>query len=238
MNLVADLHVHTISSGHAYSTITEIIDAAGRKGIEMVGITDHGPSMPGAPHKFHFANLHVIPKKYKGVHVLRGIEANIIDFDGKLDLQDDYLKRLDFVAVGFHDHACYGKDSDVYTDTIIKVIKNPLVDIIVHPGNPHFKINYKEVVKTAKEHNVLLEINNSSLHRSRKGSYDNCLKIAEEAAKQGIMISVGSDAHWAEDVGRFEHALELVKKAGIKEEQIVNRSVNSVLKFFKKEKKE
>jgi len=47
IKLVADLHVHTISSGHAYSTVAEIIEAAAQKGLEAVALTDHGPAMPG-----------------------------------------------------------------------------------------------------------------------------------------------------------------------------------------------
>jgi putative hydrolase len=46
MKLEADLHVHTIASGHGYSTIKEIMTAAAEKGLKTVAITDHGLNMP------------------------------------------------------------------------------------------------------------------------------------------------------------------------------------------------
>ena len=44
----ADLHTHTIASGHAYGTITEMVHAAALKNLPILGITEHAPSMPGS----------------------------------------------------------------------------------------------------------------------------------------------------------------------------------------------
>ena len=81
----ADLHVHTVASGHAYSTIGEIAVEAGRKGLRLVGMTDHGPALPGGPHPYHFAALRFVPETLHGVRILRGVEANILG-PGQLDL--------------------------------------------------------------------------------------------------------------------------------------------------------
>ena len=43
MNIVADLHTHTLACGHAYSTLTEVIQEASDKGLKAVGLTEHGP---------------------------------------------------------------------------------------------------------------------------------------------------------------------------------------------------
>ena len=43
----ADLHTHTIASGHAYSTINEIAAEAARRQLRLIGMTDHGPALPG-----------------------------------------------------------------------------------------------------------------------------------------------------------------------------------------------
>ena len=79
MELLVDLHTHTVSSGHAYNTITENALAASRRGLKLLGMTDHGPSMPGAPHLYHFGNLSIIPEEISGVKILPGVEANIIN---------------------------------------------------------------------------------------------------------------------------------------------------------------
>ena len=87
IKLVADLHVHTIASGHAYSTVAEVIEAASQRGLEALALTDHGPSMPGGPYRYYFGNLFVIPEREKNVEILKGVEANIIGRDGTLDLR-------------------------------------------------------------------------------------------------------------------------------------------------------
>ena len=89
MKIVADLHIHTVSSGHAYSTVMENVRAAADKGLEMIAITDHGPAMPGGPHEYHFGNMQVLPDELFGVRILKGVEANVIDRAGNLDLSEN-----------------------------------------------------------------------------------------------------------------------------------------------------
>ena len=102
MRILMDLHTHTVASGHAYSTIMENAKAAAEKGLEGIAMTDHGPAMPGGAHLYHFWNLTALPQQIAGVRVLRGVEANIIDSRGGLDVPADILDRLDIVLAGLH----------------------------------------------------------------------------------------------------------------------------------------
>ena len=103
MRLLADLHTHTIASGHAYSTVTENARAARAHGLELIAICDHGPGVPQGAHPWYFWNLKVIPSVLDGVRILKGCEANVSpDTDNGIDLPDQVLDLLDFVAVGFH----------------------------------------------------------------------------------------------------------------------------------------
>lgn len=234
MKLVADLHIHTTASGHAYSTLREIAAAAAEKGLQMIAMTDHGPSMPGAPHVYHFGNLHVLPPTIYGVEVLKGIEANIIDYEGNIDLPARYYKRMDLIMAGFH-VACYpGGTVEQNTRAMIKAMQNPHVDIIVHPGNPEYPINKLEVVKAAVKYNTLLEINNSSLTVSRKGSFENCRNIARLAKEVGAKVVVGSDAHIDFDVGNFTTSLKIIKETGMTEEDVLNSSLERINDYFRK----
>ena len=52
-----DLHTHTIASGHAYSTLQENIDQAKKKGLKVLGTSDHYRLIPGTAHPFYFRNL-------------------------------------------------------------------------------------------------------------------------------------------------------------------------------------
>ena len=85
MKIIADLHTHTIASTHAYSTVTEMAQAAADAGLYALALTDHGRRMPGAPGAYYFESLGLIPKELFGVRMLKGMEANITDYEGNID---------------------------------------------------------------------------------------------------------------------------------------------------------
>ncbi len=237
MKLVVDLHTHTVASGHAFSTVKDNAEAAAAKGIELIAITDHGPNLPGGAHNFHFWNLRVLPKKIAGVRVLRGAEANIVNDDGDLDLDDDTLASLDVVAIGFHPQCGYeGTSVRQNTSTLIKAMSRPFVHIVVHPGNPWFPIDPVKVAEAAGEHDVLLELNNSSFVTSRPGGEDISREILAAAYNAGLDIILGSDAHIDSAVGEFGAALIEAEEAGFGEERIVNTSKKRVLEFLSSKK--
>lgn len=228
MKFVADLHIHTISSGHAYSTVMEIARAAADKGLEMIAITDHGPAMPGAPHAYHFGNLRILPNELFGVEILKGVEANVIDRAGHLDLEDDRLAPLDIVLAGLH-HVCSPNGCVAEnTEMMINAIKNPWVDVIVHPGNPEYLIDAEAVVQAAVQYDVALEINNSSLKLSRVGSRPYCEKILGLAKQYGAKIIVGTDSHFSLAVGDFSQAIELLEKYDIASSAVINTSIAGI----------
>ena len=88
-----DLHNHTVASGHAYSTIEEIAARAKDRGLQLVGIADHGPAMPGGPHLYYFGNHGQVPRQIDGMEIRFGVEANIISTDGKLTCQSLCLRN-------------------------------------------------------------------------------------------------------------------------------------------------
>lgn len=234
--LEADLHVHTVASGHAYSTITEIAAVASRKGLKAFAVTDHGPAMPGGPHRYHFGNLRVLPREIGGVAIIRGVELNILNEAGEVDLPPEYLTFLDLAWAGIHSLCFDGSGSESYTRAVLKAIENPYVDGIVHPGNPDFPLNADAVVRQAKKYGKILEINNSSFH-VRRGSLEPCRRFAALAAEHGVKVTVNSDSHFAEDVGRCEKAAEVLIEAGIPSELIANSSLASVQQLLERRRK-
>ncbi len=232
MNFIADLHVHTISSGHAYSTVLEIASAAADKGLAMIALTDHGPAMPGAPHAYHFSNLRALPKELFGVRVLKGIEANIMDCQGGLDLDEGRLAKLDIVLAGLHTHcAPYGTVAE-NTAMLIQAMKNPWVDVIVHPGNPEYPIDAEAVVRAAVKFDVALEVNNSSLTISRSGSKPHCQDLVCLAKEYGAKLMAGTDSHFAWSVGDFGEAEALLEANHIPPEMVINTSVDQIVKHL------
>ena len=231
MILEADLHVHTVASGHAYSTVIEIAREARKKGLKMVAITDHGPAMTGAPTPIYFNNLWVVHPQVEGLEILRGVEANILE-GGALDLEERYLRRLDLVLAGFHSECLEPGSVEENTRNMIKALENPYVDMICHPGNPSFQIDPERVVKAAKRLGKILEINNNS-YRVRMGSYENCLEIARLVAREGVMIAINSDSHFAYDVGESDWALSIIKDAGVPEELVLTAKAERVKEYLK-----
>lgn len=228
-----DLHVHTISSGHAYSTLKEYVDFGRSQGMEVIGFSDHGPAMPGGPNIFHIGNQTVIPRKVDGVTILRGVEANILSVKGEIDISEKYIKRLDYCIASLHDVVIRPADAVTNTQAMIEAVRNPYVDIIGHSGNPRFPIDVDTFVEACKEHNKVIEINNSSfVSDSRVGSKAFCYAIAEKANKLGVKMILGSDAHIAYALGGFEHSLKLVSDLNIDSELIINASLSSLKSYF------
>jgi len=232
MDLLVDLHTHTVSSGHAYSTLSENALAASHKGIKLLGMTDHGPSMPGAPYLYHFGNLAILPEELYGVRILSGVEANIINYEGDLDLPIEYLSRMKIVLVGLH-LICYpGGTSEQNTEAYIKAMENPYTDMMVHPGRPYFEMDLERIAHRSATLNIPVEINNSSLAKEKSGAWDNCRQFARYMAQYKSPVILGSDAHFWDRVGDFSHALELVREVGISDQQVLNTSPERVLTYL------
>lgn len=133
MKIELDVHTHTIASGHAFSTLQEMAQAAADKGLKVLGITEHSPGVPGTCHPIYFRNLHVVPRRMYGVELLLGAEINILDGKGNLDLDEDYMKMLDIRIAGIHS-LCYEYGTiEENTHGMVQVISNPLFILSVTP---------------------------------------------------------------------------------------------------------
>ncbi|MDQ7094917.1 phosphatase [Desulfosporosinus sp. PR] len=232
MEMLVDLHTHTISSGHAYSTLSENALAASRRGLKLLGMTDHGPSMLGAPSLYHFGNLAILPAELYGVAILPGVEANIISHEGELDVPLDYLGRLKLVLAGLHENCYPGGTVEQNTQAYIRAMENPFTDMMVHPGRPEFELDLEKIAYKSAQLKVPVEINNSSLSSGKKTTQDNCHRFANYVAKYKGPVILGSDAHYWDRVGVFSRSLELIQEAGIREDQIFNTSPERVLDYL------
>ena len=237
MRIEVDSHTHTIASGHAYSTLAENIKNASARGIKLLAVTDHGPQMPGAPHFWYFMNMRVIPRIMHGVGVLRGVEANIINTKGELDIDETIHQQMDIVLGSLHEPIIFPSKTIAHTKAVIKAMASGKIDIFAHGGNPAFPIDAVEIAKAATHYNVLVEINNSSFTTSRQGSKKNCIALAEAVASQGGYLTFGSDAHIAERVGDFRECVNLIKAIGIPKKRILSRKGEKFLQFLKSKNK-
>ena len=232
--IIADMHTHTLASTHAYSTLTEMVDAARDKGLYALGITDHARRMPGAPREWYFSSLCQIPLCYHGIKTVMGIEANVIDFDGNLDIEYEDYKNLDWVIASIHDIdgiSLENPDVEKCTKLWLEVAKNPLVNVIAHSGSPKFCYDYDRVIPEFGKNHKLVEINSHTFD-VRAENVPNCKKIAEACMKYRVPIVVNSDAHFQTEVGNLRKALELLEEIGFPEELIVNSSAERLNRYL------
>lgn len=222
VKLIADLHTHTIASTHAYGTIQEMVTAAKENGLCTIAITDHGRTMPSAPGTWYFENLGIIPSTWMGVRVLKGIEANIIDYNGTLDLDDYTMQSLEWVVASIHSMAISGEYSfEACTNAYLQVAKDKRVNVIGHSGLEDFKYDYEKVLPEFARNGKLVEINEGTFN-VRKSSIKNCVEIAKICKKQNIGVVVNSDAHFQLSVGNAPRALKMLEEIDFPSELIIN----------------
>lgn len=229
MDIKTDLHCHTVASTHAFSTVMEIVKEASEKNLEAVAITDHAPGMPDSPHWWHFYCLDELPKELMGVRILTGVELDILDSKGNIDLDECLLKRLDIVVASIHDSIYDDLGQKDATRAYMTALENKYVDILGHSGNPTYRYDIDAVLKRAKELGKFVEINNKTF-LARPQNAEICKEIAKRAKKIGVGIVVNSDAHFCVDVGGFDSAKKMLREIEFPEELIVNRNLETLKK--------
>ena len=234
MKIELDVHTHTIASGHAFSTLQEMAQAAAGKGLKLLGITEHSPGVPGSCNPIYFRNLHVVPRQMYGIELLLGAEINILDGEGNLDMDENCMRMLDIRIAGIHS-LCYSYGTvDENTHGMVKAVSNPFIHIISHPGDGTAELNFEPIVLAAKEHYTLLEINDSSLKptRNKPNARENNLSILRLCKRYEVPVILGSDAHISFDIARYDYLYDLLQLTEFPESLIMNRDVKSFKEYL------
>ena len=233
MTPLLDVHTHSIMSGHAYSSLQEMAMAASEKGLQILGITEHAPELPGACDPIYFRNLHVVPRQMYGVRLLLGAELNILDTDGTMDLDEEYYRMLDIRIAGIHSLCWKGGPCDENTHAMLQAIRSPWTQIISHPGDGTAQLHFEPIVLAAKETRTLLEINSSSMDpvRQKKEARDNNIEILRLCKQYEVPIILGSDAHISFSVADYRYALPLLAETDFPEALVINDKPDWFLRY-------
>ena len=234
MDFELDVHTHTIASGHAYGTLTEMAKEAAVRGLKLLGITEHTHNMPGTCDDLYFVNLRVVPREMFGIRLMLGAELNIMDYEGTVDLPDWIIDRLDLRIASIHGNLYQFGTMEENTAAVLGAMRNPKIDIIGHPDDGRFPTDYETLVCAAKEHHVLLEVNNSSFSPgcNRKNSRENAISMLEYCRKYQVPVVLDSDAHCEVDVGNHRFAHSLLEEISFPEELVVNTSLEKAARFL------
>lgn len=230
---ILDIHTHTLASGHAFGTIREMAQAASEKNINLLGISEHAPGIPGTVEPIYFSTLYVVPKILYGVEVIHGCEINVRN-DGSLSLEDKYIDRLDYAIIGIHSLCYHDEGKEKNTENVISCMKHDKVHFVSHPDDDNTPLDYDLLVPAAKKHGVALEVNNNTFKRKnkRKNCMENYRKMLSLCMELRSPIIVSSDAHDPSCVGDFSLAMELLDKLGFDETLILNNDVQKFNQFI------
>jgi DNA polymerase (family X) len=220
-----DLHMHsTWSDGH--DSIELMALRCRDLGYEYCAITDH------SPHSAASRNLSVddvkrqadeiagVRERVPEVTILHGCEVDILP-DGRLDLPDRVLERLDFVLASLHEGGGHGPEQ--LLRRYAAAMRHPLVNLITHPTNrillhrSGYDLDYERVFETARETDTILEVDGAPAHLDMDGS------LARRAMAAGVAIAVDSDAHRAELLERqMRLGITTARRAWIESRHVVN----------------
>lgn len=228
-----DFHTHTLVSQHAYSTLHEMIASARDRGLKALAVTDHGPGIIDGANRHHFLCLPTLPRVINGIHLYIGVEANIMDYQGTLDLDEQILGTLDFVIASYHIDSISTSTEKDHTRGWLSVIQNPHVDCLGHCGNPVFPFDHEPVIRACADQEKIVEINSASPD-ARPGSKKNCVKIAKLCEKYKVPVIINSDAHSCYRVGDHEKAKSLLAEIQFPPDLIINTSIERIKAFFQK----
>ena len=118
-------------------------------------------------------------------------------------------------------------------------MKNPCVNIIGHPDDGRFPVDYPTIVKKAKETGTLLELNNSSLRPGgfRQNTKENAIEMLRCCKELGAKIVLGSDAHVDAFIADCTWSEPILREVDFPEELIVNTSIVKLKEALKRNKK-
>lgn len=229
-----DVHTHTIMSGHAYSTLLEMAAVAQQKGLDILGITEHAPGIPGTCDPIYFRNLHVVPRQMGSLRLLLGAELNILDTRGTIDLDETIYPLLDLRIAGIHLLCWQGGTIEENTQGMVNAIRNPWTHIITHPGDGTAELLFEPIVLAAKETNTLLEINNSSLNpvRGKQKALANNLEILRLCKHYEVPVILGSDAHFSASIADYGFVFPLLQETEFPDGLIVNYDTRQFLEYI------
>lgn len=238
-DIKGDLHLHSTWSG-GIDSIREIANYGEEMGYLYLGITDHTKALQvengldegrllKQSEEISCVNKE-IQKQGMQIKILHGCEANILK-DGSLDIENSVLAKLDYVIAGVHSYFDMGENE--MTSRLKKAIEHPQVNIISHPTGRLIKkrkglsLNFKTVLKAAKQNNVALEINSSP---ARLDLDDNHIR---ECIETGVKVVINTDSHDKTQMQNIIFGVGQARRGWATKKMVINTfKLDNLLSFF------
>jgi putative hydrolase len=203
-------------------------------GLELIACTNHGPSKgtwgEDGPHIWHFDSMRYVPRTMEGITVLRGAEANVLDANGTLDIDDKMLKTLDFVIASCHDYVYEPGSDESFLRVYTALCNNPHVDMLGHACRKPWDKHLDEVIQMAKQNRKIIEINCESFNRAKHR--DAVKNLINRCAVLECPVAVNSDAHICYAIGDYSGVIKYMQSINFPEHLIINRDKKTLLEFL------
>ncbi len=202
-----DVHTHSISSGHGTAcTIADMAKAAKKQELSLLGISDHGPATLCAGTPSYFKNLQMAPKMRCGIRMLYGVELNILDYSGRVDLEQGILSGMDYAVISMHTKNIKPGNMLENTNAYIGAMDQPKVRIVGHCDDVKFPVDYKALAEAAAAHHVMMEINNASIMPGgyRGNTIENNIQMLYQCMRYEVPVLLSSDSHGPKNVGNVK----------------------------------
>ncbi len=239
--MLDDIHTHTTFS-HGKGSIEDNVKSAVEKKLRTIGISDHGPGhltfgVKRSDFPVMRKEIERLRPLYPDIEILLGVEANIINASGHLDITAEECRSFDYVLAGYH-YGIFGEQPfraakihmvNLYdtwrgktqdgkqkaedTELVIKALHENDIKVLTHPGDKG-RFDLLALAKACEETNTLMEISNWHEAPLTEG--------LRECAKTGVSFIVSSDAHTPERVGTFSGGLRRALEAGVDPARILN----------------
>ena len=221
----SELHAHTTWSDGTASIETMAREAYGR-GLNVLAITDHTYGL-GVANGLTVGRLRQQRKEIElvqrklgdSIQLLLGAEVEI-RADGTLDFDNDVLEELDVVIAALHSGLRQPRAQ--ITERLLRVCRNPHVDIIAHPGGRRMPdresadIDMDAILAVAAESGVALEINANPARLDLEYVY------ARRAVRMGVCLAVNCDAHKPEHFDLLRFGVATARRGWVGPENVIN----------------
>ncbi|HBH35926.1 MAG TPA: DNA polymerase/3'-5' exonuclease PolX [Gammaproteobacteria bacterium] len=223
-DLKGDLHCHTTATdGHA--GIREMALAARRHGLNYLAITDHSRRL-AMVHGLDSSRLlkqadeiDRLNDELKGITLLKGIEVDILA-DGRLDLPDKVLRRLDLVVGAVHSQFHLPRDKQ--TERILRAMERPCFTLLAHPTGrllqqrEAYDIDMARIIKQAGARGCFMELNSQPLRLDLDEFH------CRMAHDEGVMVSINSDAHAKQHFDYLQYGIDQARRGWLEKRDVLN----------------
>jgi DNA polymerase (family 10) len=235
-DIKGDLHIHTdYTDGR--NSLREMALAAKKRGMKYLAITEHSDRLKIAggldpPQLMNQAEeIDGLNQELKGITILKGIEVEILE-DGRLDLPDSVLGKLDLVVGTIHNQLRLPLEKQ--TERILRGMDHPHFTFLAHPSGrlinerEPMEVDMPRVINKARERGCFLELN---ANIRRLDLYDTYCQMAKE---QGVLVAINSDAHNVNALDHLRFGVGQARRGWLEKSDVLNtRPLKELRKLLK-----